>query len=99
MRGRGPKSDDKPWTYGLDFIKQPPPAYPDFACVGALMQPPLTARFELEMLDRIGDISALAVNSGPVESFRADSGSLRNGGLIAPVRHERSGEGRPSGLM
>jgi hypothetical protein len=54
LRRRGSKSDDKLRTYGPDFVKQPPPTYLDFTCVGALMQQSLTARLEFEMLDRIG---------------------------------------------
>ena len=30
LRRRSPKSDDKPWTYGLDFVKEPSPANLNF---------------------------------------------------------------------
>ena len=61
-RGRA-EGDDKPWTYDLDFVEQPSPAYLDLAGVGALMQPSLAARLKLEMLDRIGHVNASAVDA------------------------------------
>jgi hypothetical protein len=63
LRRRGSKSDDKPWTSGLDFVKQPPPAYLNFVCVGALVQPSLPARLEFEMLDRVGHVNVPAVDA------------------------------------
>jgi hypothetical protein len=44
-----PEGDDESWTDGVDFLREPAPAYLDLACVGALMQPSLAARLELEI--------------------------------------------------
>jgi hypothetical protein len=58
------KSDDEPWAYGFDFVKQPVPAYLDFAGVRAFVQAPLAARLKLEMFDRVGHVNALAIDAG-----------------------------------
>ena len=63
LRSGRSKGDDKSGVDRFDFVKQPTPAYLDLASVGTLVQPSLAARLELEMLDRIGHVNALAVHA------------------------------------
>src|SRR5579883_3161080 len=55
---------DHPRRERLDFVEQPAPADPDLAGVRPLVQPPLAALRELEMLHRIGDIDPVAGEAG-----------------------------------
>lgn len=56
------EGDDQSWAYGFDLVKQPPPAYLNFAGVRTFVQPLLTARLELEMLDGVGQINTPAID-------------------------------------
>src|SRR4051812_44871555 len=51
------KRHDQPGTYSRDFARQPPAAMLDLPRVGALVDAPLAAWRELEVLHGIGDIA------------------------------------------
>jgi hypothetical protein len=69
VRRRGAQSDKETRTYGLDLIKQPVSAYLYLTRVRAFVQPPFAPLLELEMLDRVRHIDALAVQAGITKGF------------------------------
>lgn len=72
--------DDNARADEVEFEIEPPAVVFDLSCCGALVQAALAALFELEVLDRVGEIGALARKAGLAHELvkqpagRADEG-------------------------
>jgi hypothetical protein len=60
----GAEGDDQGGFDQIEFAFEPPAIVDDLAGGGALMQPLLAAAFELELLDRIGEIAFCPFDAG-----------------------------------
>ena len=68
LRGGGSQADDQAGPNGLHFGVQPGAAGGDFAGAGLLMNAALAARFPLEVLDGVGDISRVTIDAGLLQA-------------------------------
>ncbi len=64
LRGAGAKHDDDLWRDQREFAFEPRRAGANFADIRLLVQAALAARLEFEVLHRIGDVGAAAVEAG-----------------------------------
>jgi hypothetical protein len=74
--GRGgarPHGHDYPWSHRLALLFEPKSAGGDLAGVGTLVQTPLAARLEFEVLDGVGDKDPLAVEPRATQGLIEDS--------------------------
>jgi hypothetical protein len=71
-RGRA-EADDQTRAHRLDLGVQPGAARGDLQPLGLGVDPALAARCPLEMLDRVGDVHASAVDAGSLEAIVEDS--------------------------
>ena len=69
VKGCGSERDNETGTQQLEFAAEPPRTALRLASIGLRMDAPLAALFELEMLDRIGDITNRAVDASFVQTF------------------------------
>ena len=65
---RGTKSDDEFWLAQAQFGAKPPCANLDLASVGLCMDAAFAASFELEVFDRIGEVTLAALDAGLVQA-------------------------------
>src|SRR5262245_9528845 len=71
-RGGRPHRHDRGRLHDRAFLLEPPPAALDLVGIRTLVQAPLAAHLEFEMLDRVGDESIAARNAGLFERLIED---------------------------
>jgi len=61
---RRPQAHDQSRPNGFDLRLEPRPARGDLGGIGLLVDTPFPARLPLEVLDRVGDVNVLSIDSG-----------------------------------
>ena len=68
----------------FQLLVQPPAVVPDLACRRPLVNSALAALLELEVLDGIGEVDALAIDAGISHEYRLVKGADHVGASLVP---------------